>query len=65
MLPYIAQGAGQEIEDAGVLAIFLLLVDELDTVFRVYVCVRKERADVVQRSARERWMVLRLVYEVL
>ena len=50
ILPYVAQGARQETEDAGVLAVFLLLADELDTVLWIHECVRKERVKVIQWS---------------
>ena len=61
MLPYVTQGARQEIEDAGVLAIFLSLADEVNTVFRVYGRERRERVEAIQRSVRKTGMVLRLV----
>ena len=61
MLPYVTQGARQEIEDAGVLAIFLSLADEVNTVYRVYGRGRKEKVGAFHRSAEKRRMVLRLV----
>ena len=37
-------------EHADVLAVFMLLADEVDIVFRIYECVRKERVEVIQWS---------------
>lgn len=51
MLPYVAQGAAQAIEDAGVLTCALSLADDVSTAIKVYENVRKERAERVQNSA--------------
>ncbi len=60
MPPFIAQGATQEIEDGGVLAILVSLADGLNTVLAVYEYVRKERVEAIQ-DAKKRWTVLWLV----
>jgi salicylate hydroxylase len=55
MLPYVAQGAANAIEDAGVLACALSLggksSDGIDAALAVYQHVRKERAEKIQNSA--------------
>lgn len=54
MLPYIAQGAAQAVEDGALLAICLSMVDKTDqinTVLKVYELMRKERAEIFQASA--------------
>ncbi|PYH87412.1 FAD/NAD(P)-binding domain-containing protein [Aspergillus ellipticus CBS 707.79] len=51
MLPYVAQGAAQAIEDAGVLACVLSLTEDIDSALAVYERVRKERAEKIQKSA--------------
>ena len=51
MLPYVAQGAAQAIEDAGVLTCALSLTDSVPTALTVYESVRKERAERIQKSA--------------
>ena len=51
MLPYVAQGAAQAIEDAGVLSIALSLADDVPTALRVYERVRKTRGELIQESA--------------
>ncbi|EEP75424.1 conserved hypothetical protein [Uncinocarpus reesii 1704] len=51
MLPYVAQGAAQAIEDAGVLGLCLFAAKDVDGAFSVYEYVRKQRAEVIQGSA--------------
>lgn len=53
MLPYVAQGAAQAIEDAGVLTCALSLIDksEIHTALKIYEEVRKERGEKIQNSA--------------
>lgn len=51
MLPYVAQGAAQAIEDAAVLTCALSLTDSVPTALSVYEIVRKERAERIQKSA--------------
>ncbi|KAL4865530.1 hypothetical protein BDV12DRAFT_148147 [Aspergillus spectabilis] len=63
MLPYVAQGAAQAIEDAGVLSCVLsLAADGVDipTRLKVYELVRKERAEKIQNSAAETRLALHL-----
>ncbi|KAH8652716.1 hypothetical protein BGZ60DRAFT_387644 [Tricladium varicosporioides] len=64
MLPYVAQGAAQGIEDAAVLTLTLSLIsskEEIGTALGVYELVRKERAERVQRSAERTRNVLHFV----
>lgn len=51
MLPYVAQGAAQAIEDAAVLTISLSLAEDVPTALGVYEAVRKSRAEAIQNSA--------------
>ena len=51
MLPYVAQGAAQAIEDAAVLTISLSLADDVPIALGVYEDVRKSRAEAIQNSA--------------
>ncbi|RAL06561.1 FAD/NAD(P)-binding domain-containing protein [Aspergillus homomorphus CBS 101889] len=51
MLPYVAQGAAQAIEDAGVLTRALSMTDSVPSALAVYELVRKERAERIQKSA--------------
>ncbi|KAJ5134734.1 salicylate hydroxylase [Penicillium atrosanguineum] len=51
MLPYVAQGAAQAIEDAGVLTCALSLTNSVPKALAVYESVRKERAERIQNSA--------------
>ena len=54
MLPYVAQGASQAIEDAAVLSTCLAMIkhrEDVPIALRVYQLVRKERAETVQASA--------------
>lgn len=60
MLPYVAQGAAQAIEDAGVLTCALSLTDSVPTALSVYEAVRKERAERIQNSAAETRKALHL-----
>ncbi|EWC44383.1 hypothetical protein DRE_01209 [Drechslerella stenobrocha 248] len=63
MLPYVAQGAANAIEDAGVLTVVLGLVQStgsIDDALRAYQTVRKARGEAIQASARETQRVLHL-----
>ncbi|KAF3390573.1 3-hydroxybenzoate 6-hydroxylase 1 [Penicillium rolfsii] len=63
MLPYVAQGAAQAIEDAGVLACVLSLGGEdvdIPTRLKVYEIIRKDRAEKIQNSAAETRVALHL-----
>ncbi len=51
MLPYVAQGAAQAIEDAGVLAVCLSMTTDVPLGLKVYETVRKTRAETIQNSA--------------
>lgn len=51
MLPYVAQGAAQAIEDAAVLTVTLSLAEDVTTALKVYQAVRKSRAEAMQQSA--------------
>lgn len=51
MLPYVAQGAAQALEDAAVLAITLSLTEDVPLALRIYERVRKKRAETMQDSA--------------
>ena len=51
MLPYVAQGAAQAMEDAAVLTISLSLAEDVPTALGVYEAVRKSRAEAIQNSA--------------
>jgi salicylate hydroxylase len=51
MLPYVAQGAAQAIEDAGVLTCALSMTDNADLALAVYELVRKDRGERIQNSA--------------
>ncbi|MFT7649845.1 MAG: salicylate hydroxylase [Candidatus Poriferisodalaceae bacterium] len=52
MLPYMAQGAAQSIEDAAVLAGVLARIDEPDAALRHYENLRRDRTARVQLAAR-------------
>lgn len=60
MLPYVAQGAAQAIEDAAVLTISLSLADDVPTALGVYEAVRKSRAEAIQNSAAKTRQALHL-----
>ncbi|KAK6532104.1 hypothetical protein TWF694_003266 [Orbilia ellipsospora] len=64
MLPYVAQGAANAIEDAGVLTVALGLIDGVERVgdaLKVYEAVRKERGEAIQASATATQRQLHLV----
>ncbi len=63
MLPYVAQGASQAVEDGAVLGICLAFIDSKDqvnTALKVYELVRKERAETVQATAIQTRQALHL-----
>ena len=60
MLPYVAQGAAQAIEDAAVLTITLSLADDVPTALRVYEKIRKARGEAIQASAASTRQALHL-----
>ncbi|KAF2753652.1 FAD/NAD(P)-binding domain-containing protein [Pseudovirgaria hyperparasitica] len=51
MLPYVAQGAAQAIEDAAVLGTCLSQISDIPQVLSIYERVRKARAEFIQNSA--------------
>ncbi|KAI1839703.1 hypothetical protein JX266_014084 [Neoarthrinium moseri] len=51
MLPYVAQGAANVIEDAGALAAALACSDNIEDALTVYEEVRKDRGEKIQISA--------------
>lgn len=56
MLPYVAQGAAQAMEDAAVLTCVLSLIDDLqdiDLAIEIYEGVRKHRGEAIQLSAAQ------------
>ena len=63
MLPYVAQGAAQAIEDAAVLSIALSRItsrDEIEVALGIYEIVRKDRGERIQQSAATSQKVLHL-----
>lgn len=63
MLPYVAQGAAQAIEDAGVLACVLSMISneqDLELAIEVYERVRKHRGEAIQQSAAQTRKALHL-----
>lgn len=63
MLPYVAQGAAQGIEDAGVLACVLAKingVNQIESALEIFQWARKERAETIQDSAAKTRRVLHL-----
>jgi salicylate hydroxylase len=53
MLPYVAQGAAQAIEDAGAIVAALTQTDDVELAIAVYEQVRKDRGETVQSSAAQ------------
>ena len=51
ILPYVAQGAAQAIEDACILTVALSLADDVSTARHVYERVRKPRGEAIQEIA--------------
>ncbi|KAI3337230.1 putative salicylate hydroxylase [Xylariaceae sp. AK1471] len=51
MLPYVAQGAANAIEDAGTLAMAFTCTDNIELALKVYELVRKCRSERIQASA--------------
>ncbi|KAI1500731.1 putative salicylate hydroxylase [Biscogniauxia marginata] len=51
MLPFVAQGAANAIEDAGTLAAAFTCTDDVELALKVYEVVRKERGERIQASA--------------
>ncbi|KAI0115873.1 putative salicylate hydroxylase [Nemania sp. FL0031] len=51
MLPYVAQGASNALEDAGVLAMAFTCTDQVELALALYESVRKVRSEQIQASA--------------
>lgn len=51
MLPYVAQGAANAIEDAGALVAALTRTSDVEEALQVYQEVRKKRGETIQQSA--------------
>ncbi|KAJ5302936.1 Monooxygenase FAD-binding [Penicillium atrosanguineum] len=63
MLPYVAQGAAQAVEDAAALGVLLSLISsrhEIPDALKVYEQSRKQRAETVQASGSENRITLHL-----
>ncbi|KAE8391697.1 hypothetical protein BDV23DRAFT_171468 [Aspergillus alliaceus] len=60
VLPYVAQGAAQAVEDAAALTLCLSLTQDIPTAFREYELHRKDRAERIQHSATATREVLHL-----
>lgn len=63
MLPYVAQGAAQAIEDAGVLICVLSMIEDqqdLELAIEIYEQVRKCRGEAIQQSAAKTRKALHL-----
>jgi salicylate hydroxylase len=61
MLPYVAQGAAQAIEDAAALAVCLSRTSDVSQALATYESVRKDRAEFIQGCADAMRQVLHLV----
>ena len=64
MLPYVAQGAAQAVEDAAVLGLVLSKIkskDEIPIALKAYELARKERAEKVQNTAGHTRTVLHML----
>ena len=60
MLPYVAQGMANAVEDAGSLTEIFTLTDDIDLGLRVYQHIRKERAEKMQQSTLDTQHALHL-----
>ncbi|KAI0460547.1 putative salicylate hydroxylase [Xylaria acuta] len=60
MLPYVAQGAANAVEDAGTLAMAFTCTDQIDLALELYQFVRKERSEWIQASAKNTGHTLHL-----
>src|ERR1700721_185108 len=64
MLPYVAQGAAQAVEDAAVLGLVLSKIeskDDIPVALKAYELARKERSEKVQNTAGHTRTVLHMV----
>lgn len=60
MLPYLAQGAAQALEDAAVLRQCLATQEDQLTALRIYESIRRPRASTVQAKTREHQYILHI-----
>ncbi|KAI0879162.1 putative salicylate hydroxylase [Hypoxylon argillaceum] len=60
MLPYVAQGASNALEDAGVLAMAFTCTDDIELALALYESVRKARSEQIQASATKTGNALHL-----
>ncbi|TRX88724.1 hypothetical protein FHL15_010396 [Xylaria flabelliformis] len=60
MLPYVAQGAANAIEDAGTLAMAFTCTDQIELALELYQLVRKDRSERIQASAGNNGLTLHL-----
>ncbi|KAI0544354.1 putative salicylate hydroxylase [Xylaria curta] len=60
MLPYVAQGAANAIEDAGTLAMAFTCTDQIELALELYQLVRKGRSERIQASAGNNGRTLHL-----
>lgn len=61
MLPYVAQGAANAIEDAGALVAAFTRTSDVEEALEVYQEVRKKRGETIQQSAAQTRKSLHLV----
>ncbi|KAI0907062.1 putative salicylate hydroxylase [Ustulina deusta] len=60
MLPYVAQGAANALEDAGTLAMAFTCTDEIELALQLYQFIRKDRSEWIQASATSNGHTLHL-----
>lgn len=60
MLPYVAQGAANALEDAGTLAMAFTCTDRIDVALALYQFIRKTRSEWIQASATSNGHTLHL-----
>ncbi|KAF2969614.1 hypothetical protein GQX73_g4021 [Xylaria multiplex] len=60
MLPYVAQGAANAIEDAGTLAMVFTCTDDIELALEIYQFIRKDRSERIQASATNTGHILHL-----
>ncbi|KAI0540853.1 putative salicylate hydroxylase [Xylaria digitata] len=60
MLPYVAQGAANAIEDAGTLAMVFTCTDDIELALEMYQFIRKDRSERIQASAASTGHILHL-----
>ncbi|KAI1421658.1 putative salicylate hydroxylase [Xylaria sp. FL1777] len=60
MLPYVAQGAANALEDAGTLAMAFTCTDQIELALGLYQLIRKDRSEWIQASATSNGRTLHL-----